>query len=101
MTPDQFRRNLPASGWRGHGRPGFLCEAARNLRHAAIASDNTGHTLREIAFRQWCDETVFPEAVNRRIAEIFAAHRTSGPQSPMPNVSGVGSTSRQQPKGGQ
>ena len=43
---------------------------SRSLREAAIAADNAGHTLREIAFRRWCDETVFPEAVNRRIAEI-------------------------------
>lgn len=62
--------NLPESGWRGYGRPGFVSEAARNLRRAAIASDDAGHDLREIAFRRWCAETVFPEAVNRWIAEI-------------------------------
>lgn len=49
-----------------------LPDAARNLRRAAIASDDAGHELREIAFCRWCDETVFPEAVNRWIAEVGA-----------------------------
>ena len=64
--------NLPESGWKGHGRPGAMCDAARQLRQAAIASDNAGHTLREIAFSRWQQESVFPEAVNRWIAEVGA-----------------------------
>lgn len=44
---------LPESGWRGHGAPGFLCEAAKNLRAAAIQADDLGHDLREVAFLSW------------------------------------------------
>jgi hypothetical protein len=44
---------LPESGWAGHGRPGFLCEAAKKLRAAAIEADDQGHDLREVAFRSW------------------------------------------------
>ena len=47
-----------------------LHEAAKQLREAAIRADDSAHTLREIAFRRWCEETVFPQAVNRWIEQI-------------------------------
>jgi hypothetical protein len=45
--------SLPEKGWLHHGRPGFLCEAAKKLRAAAIEADDLGHDLREVAFRSW------------------------------------------------
>ena len=47
-------------------------KAEQTARDAANKRDDEGHTLREIAFRNWCRDTVFPHAVNRWIHDIGA-----------------------------
>jgi hypothetical protein len=48
------RWQLPVSGWKGYGSPGFVTQAARDLRAAAVEADmTTGHEIREMAFGRW------------------------------------------------
>ncbi len=45
---------------------------AHFMRAKALASDDAGHDLRELAFKNWRAETVFPAAVDswlRAVAE--------------------------------
>ena len=45
-------------------------EAARVLRKMAIQRDNAGHYMRELAFSIFLRDTVFGQAVERRLREI-------------------------------
>ena len=64
--------SLPESGWKGHGRPGYRCDAmnaaADQLRRAAILSDNAGHALREVAFSKWL--YAHPQAAGEVLMDI-------------------------------
>lgn len=40
------------------------------IRRQHAQRDDAGHFLREVAFDLWCQNTVFPQAVNRLIAQI-------------------------------
>jgi hypothetical protein len=65
--------SLPEKGWSGYGRSGVpspdLRQAAR-IRALSISHDNDlGHALREIAFENLRESTVYPAAVNRLIEE--------------------------------
>lgn len=51
-----------------------LHEAAQRMRALALAFDNEAAALLEAGFDQWRRETVFPEAVNRHIAELGESH---------------------------
>lgn len=51
-----------------------LRDAAQRMRALALAFDNEAAELLEAGFEQWRRETVFPEAVNRRIADLGASH---------------------------
>jgi len=51
-----------------------LHAAAQRMRALAIAFDNEAAALLEAGFEHWRAETVFPDAVNRRIAELGEAH---------------------------
>jgi hypothetical protein len=44
---------------------------ADRIRRIAIASDNSGHALREWAFARWQAATVYPQAVTRWIKQIM------------------------------
>jgi hypothetical protein len=43
-----------------------------SMRAYLIRRDAQGHPLREFAFNAWRQETVWPQAVNRWLAEIGA-----------------------------
>lgn len=47
-----------------------LTEAAAVVRRILIESDHNGHAAREFAFQAWRPTTLFPQAVNRWVAEI-------------------------------
>ena len=47
-----------------------LSEAAARMRALARQFDANAEALYEVAFARWCNDTVFPEAVNRLIREI-------------------------------
>jgi hypothetical protein len=65
--------SLPEKGWFGYGRPGLpmpgLLHLSACMRALALSHDDAGHALREIAFDNWRESTVYPAAVNRWIAE--------------------------------
>ena len=67
---------LPIGGWRKYGSPGHpytkpeLREAAARVRQAALQHDANAERLLEAGFVLWCHGTVYPQRVNRRIAEL-------------------------------
>jgi hypothetical protein len=67
---------LPEKGWQGYGAPGHkfnkpeLQEAAARIRSAALDYDRNAERLLEAGFVLWCHGTVYPQAINRRIAEL-------------------------------
>lgn len=63
----------------GYGGPGAFRQLHADLmRHAAIQRDADGHWLREWAVAEWCKTTVFPQAVQRHLNDIFEAVRGGG-----------------------
>lgn len=55
------RKDWQLTNWKGYGSPQW---AAKQLRQAALDSDNLGHDCREVAFYRWrITEPVMAEAV--------------------------------------
>ncbi len=50
-----------------------LDEAIARLRKWCIEADNLTADMQEAAFNQWREGTLFPDAVNRLVAEIGEA----------------------------
>ena len=73
-----------------------------NLRPALILATEAEYDLREVSFRAWrIRAPQEADAVLLALETCLLSLRPLGPHSPMPTLRGVGSTSRQQPKGGQ
>lgn len=48
---------------------------AQQLRAAALAADDATHDLRELCFRRWSQETVYPAAIDRWLLAVAEASR--------------------------